>query len=327
MLMDRDAPLLGVAADIGGTNARFALAHRTASGSVALSERRVLHTGDFPTLEAAFETYVADLNARPVHAVLAVAGPIANDEVKLTNSAWTFRQSSLPARLKLETLRLINDFEAIAYALPQLGANDFQPLGGPAFALPSAGRISLVGPGSGLGVGLLLRQEQRDLVLPSEGGHANFAPADEIDAHILRIVAKNYPHVSVERLVCGEGLVKIYEALALIEGRAVAPQHSVQLWDAAIAGTDPHAVQARDRWLMMLGTFAGDIALVHRAQAVVLAGGILPRFGDKLDAGGLLTRYRAKGRFEAMMRDIPIALLQYPDPGLMGAASLLLRNT
>lgn len=313
----------GVVGDIGGTHARFALTLRQENNVIGLSSISTLRTADFPNFEAAYRTYISTIDPQPRKAVFAVASPVLDDEVKFTNLSWSMKASVLAERLGLEQARIINDFAAIAYAAPHLPENNIRSLSGGAFKLPERGVISVLGPGSGLGVGILIRESTGDRVYQAEGGHAGFAPADEIDAFILRFAAKRYARVSAERLISGPGLGLIYEALAELDGRVAAPPQTVALWDAAISGADPYAVAACKRWLMLLGTFAGDVALMHGASAVLLAGGILPRFGAVLDADALLDRYHAKGRFNPLMRRVPVGLIDHPEPGLIGAATLL----
>jgi len=314
---------LGIVADIGGTHARFASVHRADRGELTLGNRSTLRTADFTSFESAFLRYNSSLDFNPQLAVFALASPIDGAEIKLTNNPWVLHPHMLARRLGLSKVRLLNDFEAVARSIPILPADQFSPLGVAGFDLPENGVISVVGPGSGLGVGMLLRSGCKDQILPSEGGHIGFSPADEIDDHILRFVRTRYQRVSAERLVSGPGLVQIYEALAEMDGRAIVPPHPIPLWQAALDQGDPHACAAVERWLMLLGTFAGDVALTHRADAVVLAGGILPRFGASWDMTALLSRFHAKGRFEPLMRRTVLARIDYPDPGLLGAAGLL----
>lgn len=317
------ATRLGVAADVGATHARFAIACRTSAGGLDLEQPRKFHASEFASLAAAYESYVAGVGVRLTRAAFAVAGPVTGDAIKFTNSPWSFGRSELRGRLGLDRLEVINDFAAIARALPAVGPDGFQPLSGASFALPATGVVSIVGPGSGLGVAMLARAGARDDVLASEGGHVSFAPTDAFEQRLLARLAERYGRVSAERLVCGEGLCRIYEELAIDSGETAQAPAAVPLWDAAIAGRDARAVAALRRWLQMLGSFAGDMALAHGAGATVLAGGILPRLADHLDAAGLIERFRAKGRLAEFAGAIPVALLTYPEPGLLGAATLL----
>lgn len=322
-----DQEPLGIVADIGGTNARFACAMRDGDGKVSIAREEKLRAADFPSFEAAYRHYAERLDKPVRHGVFALAGPVGRDEVKLTNSPWVLRPASLADRLGLESARLINDFQAIAEGVDKLGPEGFRALSGGGFALPEDGVISIVGPGSGLGVAAIHRVSGQGEIIPCEGGHIGFAPADDIDIHILRVMLGRYPRVSAERLVSGPGLVQIHIALADLAGRAIVPPQQVPLWEAAQSGSDPHAVASMERWLMLLGTVAGDIALAQGASAVVLAGGILPRMGERLDTGLLLSRFRAKGRFETMMHGIPVATVAHPEPGLFGAACLLAEHS
>jgi glucokinase len=318
-----ETDLLGIVADIGGTNARFGYAVRDATGRIVVSHVEKLRTADYPSFEAAYRHYSGSIDLHPAHGVFALAGPVGRDEVKLTNSPWVLRPAGLASRLGLESARLINDFEAIATAVTAFQPEDFRRLDGERFENPTNGVVSIVGPGSGLGVAAVHWSEGRGRVVPCEGGHIGFAPADEVEIHMLRFLLGRYPRVSAERLVSGPGFVQVHIALADLEGRAIVPPQQVPLWEAAQSGEDVHAFASMERWLMLLGTVAGDIALAQGSCAVVLAGGILPRIGDRLDTGLLLSRFRAKGRFETMMHGISVAMINHPEPGLFGAASTL----
>ncbi len=310
--------ILGLVADIGGTHARFALARSDDDGPLSLDALKVLQTGDFPSLDAAVGAYCAGLKSPPRRAAFAVAGPLAADEVKLTNSAWQFRQSTLKDVLGLDAVCLINDFAAIAHALPHCASGDFQSLTGTPFVLPRKGVVSIVGPGTGLGVGLLLRRPGEDIVLPSEGGHIGFAPPDQAGIALLQDQLARQPRLSAERVLCGDGLALVYQAMGGKPGADV-----IALWDTAIAGREALALQALDRWLYLLGAFSGDIALAHWAQGLVIAGGILPRLEARLDSGAFLRGLRNKGRFSSAMTALPVALLTAAQPGLLGAGAVL----
>lgn len=314
---------LGIVADIGGTNARFACAERHADGALRIDRIEKYRTADYPSFEAAYRHYAESLDDGFSRGVFALAGPVGQNEVRMTNSPWVLRPEGLAARLGLEDVRLINDFEAVATAVGASGPGDFRALDGGTFALPRDGVVSVIGPGSGLGVAAIHRSEGVSRVVPSEGGHIGFAPADQVEIHMLSFLLSRYPRVSAERLVSGPGLVHVHVALANLEGRAIVPPEQVTLWEGAQSGSDAHAVASMERWLMLLGTATGDIALAQGACAVVLAGGILPRMGDRLDTGLLLSRFHAKGRFETMMHGIPVAMISHDEPGLFGAAAVL----
>lgn len=311
-----------VAADIGGTHARFALAEVEGTRVVRLDESVTLKTADHGSLQLAWETFGRQIGRPlPRAAGIAVAGPIHGDVLKLTNNPWIIRPALIGERLGVDAHVLVNDFGAVAHATAQVDTNQLRHLCGPDRPIPPEGTVSIVGPGTGLGVALLLRREGRDHVVETEGGHIDFAPLDPIEDAILADLRRKFRRVSVERVVCGPGLANIHAALAAIEGRAVKPRDDKALWAAAMSGADSLAVAAFDRFCMSLGAVAGDIALAHGAQAVVIAGGLGLRIADLLPASGFAQRFTAKGRFESLMAGIPVRLLVHPQPGLLGAAA------
>lgn len=316
-----------IVGDIGGTHARFARATCDAGGALTLHHVAKLKTADHTTLEAAYREYVGTLpEAAPGQAVIAVATAVGQDEIRFTNNPWTFRRSQIAQNLGLARVDILNDFGAIARSIPYVGAEHLVPVrdGGP--ALPAQGVISVVGPGTGLGVAMLVRQPDRDIVIETEGGHVGFAPFDRVEQEIARRLIGRFLRVSVERLISGPGLLMVYEGLAAIEGHAIVPVDDRTLWSKAIDGSDPFARTALERFSAMLGSALGDYALAHGAQAVVIAGGLVPRFTDVLKSSSFLSRFQAKGRFETMMQTIPIFVCTHPDPGLLGAATCLLEG-
>jgi glucokinase len=311
-----------VAVDLGGTNVRFALAEISDGRVTALGEAVTLKTVEYASLTTAWEAFAAGLGRTPPRAAgIAVASPISGDVVKLTNNPWVIRPRSLARELGLDRLTLVNDFGAVGHAVAQLEPAHFRHLSGPDIDLPPEGVISVVGPGTGLGVAHVLRRDGRAFVIECEGGHIDFAPLDALEDQILARLRKRYRRVSVERIVSGPGLANIYEALAMIEGRAVMTGDDTALWTAAIAGDDSLAAAALDRFCLSLGAVAGDIALAQGAKGVVIAGGIGPRIADHLPRTGFAHRFTAKGRFERMMATIPVRLVTHPQPGLFGAAA------
>ena len=173
---------------------------------------------------------------------------------------------------------------------------------------------------AGFGVAHVLRRGRRDYVIESEGGHIDYAPVDGIEDVILARLRERYGRVSVERVVSGPGLANIYQALAAIEDRAVQPNDDKAVWTAALSGSDALAVTALDRFCLLLGSVAGNIALAHGANAVVIAGGLGARIAELLPRSGFSARFTAKGRFEKMMSAIPVKIIVHPQPGLFGAA-------
>ncbi|MDT7934538.1 MAG: glucokinase [Sphingomonadaceae bacterium] len=311
-----------VAIDVGGTHARFAVAALRPGAPPTLGTTVKLKAADFPTLGAAYHAFAAQAGGKlPPRAALAVACPVDGDLLKLTNSPWVLRTSALPAELGLERLLVLNDFGAVTHAIPRLEPDALLHLCGPDSPLPGNGPIAVVGPGTGLGVGLLLRRDGHTHVVETEGGHMDFAPVDAIEDALLVRLRQHYGRVSVERIVSGPGLAHIYEALAAHEGRPVKLSGDAELWAAASEGSDDLAARALERWCLALGCVAGNLALAHGAKAVVLAGGLPPRILPQLLSGGFEQRFRAKGRFEAMMGSIPVRVCIHPEPGLLGAAA------
>lgn len=313
-----------VAADIGGTHARFAIATRAADGRIDLTHEVKLKVSEHASLQTAFEHY-AETVGRPMPKVagIAVAAPVEGDLLKLTNNPWVIRPAMIAERLGLDRVTLVNDFAAVAHAVAVSGPEHFEHVAGPDTPLPARGIISVIGPGTGLGVAMLQREPTPD-VIATEGGHIDFAPLDSLEDMILQQLRARFRRVSVERIVSGPGLAAIHDALAAIEGRAVTPRDDKALWADALAGTDSLAEAAMDRWILALGAVTGDLVLAQGASAVVLAGGMLPRVQHLLPQSGFHARFIAKGRFEARMAAIPIVRITHPEPGLLGAAAAYL---
>ena len=309
-----------VAADIGGTHARFAVAAVAGRRVVGLGEPVTLKTAEHAGLATAWRAFAAG-RTLPLAAGIAVAAPVEGELLQLTNNPWSIRPALLRDELGLERISLVNDFGAVAHAVAQLPSSNFRPLCGPDAPLPLAGVISIVGPGTGLGVAQLVRDDGGYRAIDTEGGHIDFAPLDTIEDAILLRLRERYRRVSVERLASGPGLREIYEALAAIEGQAVAPRDDKALWSAALAGDDRLAAAALERFCGILGAVAGDIALAQGASAVVVAGGVGRRLAEHLPRSGFAERFVAKGRFAARMAALPVKLITHPEPGLYGAAA------
>ncbi|WP_199553623.1 glucokinase [Sandaracinobacteroides hominis] len=310
-----------VTADIGGTHARFAIATRGADGAIALSDIVKLKVADHASLQSAFEAYRGGLTrAVPAHAAIALAAPTDVELITLANNPWVIRPALAAERLGLESVMFINDFAAVAHAVSKCGPNDLEWLAGPKEGLPETGVVSVIGPGTGLGVAVLLTGADARVVA-TEGGHMDYAPLDSVEDQILQQLRTRFRRVSVERIVSGSGFANVYAALAAIEGRAVPARDDKALWAAALEEGEALAQSAFDRWCLALGSVVGDLALAQGAEAVVLAGGMLPRVQHLLGGSGFHPRFMAKGRFEARMAAIPILHITHPEPGLLGAAA------
>jgi glucokinase len=311
-----------VAVDIGGTHARFAIAEVEAGRVVGLGEECTLKTAEHASLQTAWEAFGAELGRPlPPAAAIAVAGPVRGEVLKLTNNPWVIRPAWIPKKLGAERYTLVNDFGAVAHAVAQLGDEYFSHLCGPERALPDEGVISIVGPGTGLGVAQLLRRSGRYHVIETEGGHIDFAPLDSLEDNILAQLRTRYRRVSIERVASGMGLTNLYEALAAIEGRDVRFRDEKALWRAAMACEDSLAAAAFDRFCLSLGAVTGDIALAQGAEAVVIAGGLGLRLSGHLPRSGFRDRFIAKGRFERRMDEMPVKIVTHRQPGLFGAAA------
>jgi glucokinase len=311
-----------VAADIGGTHARFAIAEVENGRVVALGEPVTLKTADHASLQTAYQAFGAGVGAPLPRAIaIAVASPVANDVIRLTNNPWIIRKSLITERLNADQWVVVNDFGAVGHAVAQVPDSDFIHLCGPDTPLPAEGITTICGPGTGLGVAQLLRHRAGYQVLETEGGHMDFAPLDGIEDALLKRLRATYTRVSAERVVAGPGIVAIYETLAQLEGRAVPSHDDKTIWREALEGTDSIALAALDRFCLALGAVAGDLALAQGAKAVVIAGGLGFRIKDRLIRSGFDQRFVAKGRFQTMMAAMPVKLITHPQPGLFGAAA------
>ncbi len=315
-----------VVADIGGTHARFALARIDGGKVSALDQPVVLTTSDYGGLAPAWAEFAKRTVAPlPRFAALAVAAPIDGDAIKMTNSDWVFRPSRIDADLGLDRHLLINDFTAVGHAVAAADPGQFAHLAGPDVPLPTAGAISVVGPGTGLGVALLLRGAGFGTagyhVQPSESGHMDFAPVDAFDDALVARLRSGGRRLFVEQVVAGNGLVEITRTLAEMRAAPAEPFDARQLWAAAIDGEDALASAALDRFCLSLGSVAGDVALAHGAHALVLAGGLASRILDRLAGPGFAARFCAKSPYEKPMAAIPVKFITHPQPGLLGAAA------
>jgi len=320
-----------VTIDLGGTHARFAIA-TLADGQVqAVSDPVTLKTAEHTTFHAAWNQYAAlQGGGLPRAAAIAVACPVNGDVIKMTNNPWVIRADRLSTELGLDHLVMVNDFGAVGRAIGQMAPEALIPVSGPEARppayLPDNGVISVIGPGTGLGVALILRRNGQSHVIETEGGHSDFAPLDTVDDAILARLRPQFRRVSVERIASGPGLLNIYQVLAAIEGKPATIHDDKLLWTTGLEGTDPLAVAALDRFMMILGSVAGDIALTQGAKAVVIAGGIGARLAEKLPSSGFADRFHAKGRFENLMRAMPVKLMTDPHAGLIGAAAAFLEK-
>lgn len=306
-------------ADIGGTNARFALE----TGPRAITAMLTLACADYPRFEDAVRAYLAHCGVPVAHAVIAIANPVDGDAIRMTNHHWTFSIASARAELELETLLVVNDFTALAMALPALRAADLAQVGG-GVARPGSA-IGLVGAGTGLGVSGLLPHGGRWVPLHSEGGHVAFSPLDEREVEVLRYCWQRYDHVSAERFVSGPGIALIREALAASRGTAHDPALSpADIVARALSGGDALSREAVDCFCGMLGTVAANLAVTLGAQGgVYVGGGVVPKLGEYFAHSPFRARFEKKGRFSAFTARIPTWVITAPYPALLGASAML----
>lgn len=310
-----------VAGDIGGTNARFARAIVEPGRRPRLETVRTYKASAFPDIAAAWRRFLADEGNPAVSAAsIAVAAPMDGGLIRFTNSPWVIEPDKVASQIGIEHVHFLNDFGAIAHAVAWLGPDDFAHIAGPTH-IPAEGVTTVIGPGTGLGVAVLLRRAGRIEIIETEGGHFDFAPLDPIEQQILDRLRDRFVRVSVERIVSGPGLANLHEALAAIEARHMLPREDSALWAAAIEGSDALARAALDRLVLSFGSAAGDLALAHGANQVVIVGGLSNRIRDRLMSAPFHQRFCAKGRYAPRMARFPIRLALHDQPGLLGAAA------
>ena len=314
-------------ADVGGTHARFALAEIDNGRVVSVGEPVKLHTSEHGSFQLAWQEFGRRKGIElPAELAIAFAGPVGGDVLKLTNNPWVIRRYLMKERLGVDRFTIVNDFGTVAHAVANLPDEEFWRICGPDVPLPEEGVVSIVGPGTGLGVAALLRKNGGYEVIETEGGHVDFAPLDKLEDRILTHLRRSFRRVSVERIASGQGLWNLYEALAAIEKQPLTFHDEKELWSAALGGTDGLANAALDRLCLTLGSVAGDMALAQGGTAVVIAGGVGLRLADYLPKSGFRDRFIAKGRFERRMDEMPVKLITYPEPGLFGAAAAFARE-
>lgn len=308
----------GLVGDIGGTHARFALA-----SNGAIREPRTLDNADYPSAEAAIQAYAKSVGVGrwPKRAVLAVAGPVTDGAIHFTNLNWELSEEKLRRDAGFEAALLINDFAAQALGAPRTSSHGLKRIGPDVHGDPDAA-LAILGPGTGFGMAGLARHGGREMVLDTEGGHASFAPTDELEVEIWRWLLRRHGRVSIERVLSGPGFYELYQALAEIRGAAapLADQRAVQ----AASHSDALAGETAERFCLILGSTTGDIALSLGARGgVYVTGGVAQGLAEQIAAGGFRQRFEAKGRFEGYMQAIPTWLVLEPYTALIGAASLI----
>ncbi|CAM4274854.1 glucokinase [Stenotrophomonas indicatrix] len=308
-----------VVADVGGTFARLALAETLPGQAPRLGSYRTYACADHPSLAAILADFTASLGQPMASAVVAIAGLLDGDTLINANLPWTVSLSATRRESGLPDLQLINDFEAVALAIPYLQADTLVPLNGdadPAKTFPAL----VLGPGTGLGAALRFADGERP-VLASEIGHAALGAGNALELHVLGQLLQRWPHVDNERVLSGSGLMNLYPCLC--ELRGVAPQwtSTEALIAAARQGDDALAVETLQVFCAWLGSLAGDAAIAVGARSVYLAGGISTHVQDFLADGRFRERFLNKGVLTDVLRQVPVWRVEHGQLGVLGAAA------
>lgn len=309
--------------DIGGTNARFALADSEKPG---FSNELQLACADFESAHAAIDYFLQEKGAATPQVVcLAAAGPVVNRSVRFTNNHWSLSVGDLAANYPHAKIELLNDFEAIAHAIPFLAPDDYLHVGLPgASELPKDDyTVGIIGPGTGLGAVGLKRVGGVAVPIAGEGGHVGFAPSTQVQMEILTVLRERFDRVSSERLVCGRGLENIHWALGRVHGEDWPQRSASEIFTAAASNDDGRASEAVQMFFEILGQVAGDFALtIGASDGIYIAGGIVPRYPDMFAVSRFRSGFENKGRYRSLMEAIPTRLIMHKYPGLFGAAAV-----
>ena len=301
-------------ADIGGTNARFALMRDGETGHI-----EHMRVADFPAATNAIEAFLAQHTAKGqiAAAVLGVAGPVENNLSIITNSGWTVDGNDLRKHFGFGVVHLLNDFEALAWSLPELRGEDLVACGRQQ-ATPGAPKLAL-GPGTGFGAACLFSREGMPLAAVTEAGHATLPATSEREERVIGHLRQRFAHVSIERVLSGSGFVNLYTALAAVDGITAPHRDPAAITDAALDGSCGLCRAALDMFCSLLGDVAGDLALTFCARGgVYIAGGIVPRFADHLARSSFRARFERKGRYESYLRNIPTWIIVRRDASFVG---------
>jgi len=305
-------------ADIGGTNARFAILAGETVGRV--SHMAVSGYGSFGEALRAYLDGLPEAG-QPRGAILAASGAIHDGRCALTNNSWVIDAAELRATHGFSTVRLINDFEAVAWSLPGLSGDQLRQVGG---AGPVAGApLAALGPGTGLGMAVSIPCAAGRLVLSSEGGHATMAGSSSREDAVIAYLRQRFGHVSAERVISGHGLENLYEALAALDDLRLPKRVAAEITRAGIEGTCPTSRAAVDMFCAMLGTVAGNLALTLGARGgIFIAGGILRHMPEYFVRSQFRARFEEKGRFSKYLEPIPAYLILDEDAAFVGLRSL-----
>lgn len=312
-----------IVADIGGTNARFALVTGKAQDNFMIDYIHVLNAREYPTCSAALRSYLEKIgDIKPKSACLAIAGPVVSDTVRMTNLSWEFSCIAMAKEFGFQHFVAMNDFAAVAAACGQLTDEHLITIKPGAEERGAAKAV--FGPGTGLGVAGLINHQGAWLPVPCEGGHVNIAPATTFEAEVVKAAIATHGHVSAEMFISGPGLVNLYKAIATVRGSTIEEVTPAQITQNALADTTGIYGETLSTFCSFIGSFAGNLALTYGAKGgIYMAGGILPRFSDFLIASGFIERFSSKGVMSHYVKTIPAKLIVHPETAFVGAAAWL----
>lgn len=309
-------------ADIGGTNARFALVVDKNAGEFVFENIQILSTQAHDTFESSLQTYLNTASAAPTAACIGIAGPVNGDHIKMTNLSWEFTGLELCKRFGFSRTLLMNDFAAVAAACANISP-DYLVTVKPGQGVKNGHKV-VFGPGTGLGVAGLVNNNGQWLPVPCEGGHVNIAPSTPYETDIIKLAMADLGHVSAESLVSGPGLVNLYKAVCAVEGNQFQAYKPSDITYKALNAEDPMCIKSLDLFVSFAGSFAGNLALTYGAKGgVYIAGGIIPRILPYLQAGAFIDRFCAKGPMSHYVKTIPVELMTHPETAFVGAATWL----
>ena len=311
-----------IAADVGGTHARIALLEAAPAGDFAVLEYRKYACADYPSLAAIIGAFRAEAGGGDVDRIaLAVAGYVIDDAVVNVNLPWPISISKLRATLGVGELAIVNDFEAVTHAIGHVDDKAAVLLSGPSRASLD-GPVLVVGPGTGLGAALRMPNGARPLVLATEAGQATLAPETELELDVIRELRRTLKRVQVEHVLSGTGLVNLHRAIATLRNVAAPSRTAAEITAAALANSDPVAVETAAVFCGWLGAVLGDLALTYGAQGgIYLAGGVLPQMKDLVAKSAFVARFLDKGAMREVLARTPVRLVEHAQLGVIGAAS------
>lgn len=310
-------------ADLGGTNARFALVTGKENNDFKLEHIKIFAAANFTQFEDALSHYLAGLDGvTPGAACVAIAGPVTGDQIKMTNLSWQFSCAEIAKKFQLQRFIAINDFAAVAAACGYLG-DDHLFCVKPGSAITGMPR-AVFGPGTGLGVAGLVPHAEHWLAVPCEGGHVNIAPATELEADLIKTAWNTTEHISAEWLISGPGMVNLYNTLCQMQDVNPQTYKPADITSLAIAGEDDQCRSTLELFCSLAGSFAGNLALTYGAKGgIYIAGGIFPRIKDFLASSQFTQRFQSKGVMSPFVESIPVHLITHKETAFFGAAATL----